>query len=303
MKVKCNTNQYISSINPFSFNHVQNKHRMFPVKAALVGLVGIFSISISPLRGGNYIYDEASERIESFADYKKENNLIGKDVFYNADTLQTEDIKLASAPNIGHQNEQYLIKSFQEKGIEPKANIFSLNYLKTLNLDDWIKQNKEQLIGSCCFTKKGNDLFADIISNFTTGSSLPNEFIPAHIGSIFEKDGELKVLNIVAPKASTISLKEYISNYKGKFLLYLRDYKINTKEFSTQMEKYIGMEYSYLSAIQTLFRNLNIKEGIHCSEAQVLEMQRQGLLKGVDANKITPTTLLRVLMNEKFIVK
>lgn len=301
MKISYSPIQYDN--NNYSFGQSLTTHRKMQARAALLGLVGLLGMSCAPLRGGNYIYDEASERIESFADYKKENNLIGKDVFYNADTLQTEDIKLASAPNIGHQNEQYLIKSFQEKGIEPKANIFSLNYLKTLNLDDWIKQNKEQLIGSCCFTKKGNDLFADIIANFTTGSSLPNEFIPAHIGSIFEKNGELRVLNIVAPKASTISLKEYISNYKGKFLLYLRDYKINTDEFSKQMQKYEGMEYSYLSAIQTLFRNFNIKEGIHCSEAQVLAMQRQGLLKGVDANKITPTTLLRVLMNEKFIVK
>lgn len=283
-----------------SFKQAPHQYRKNQAKAVVLGIISLLGASCAEIRGGNFIYDDKNTRIASFASYKAENNLIGEDTFYNADTLEIENLKVTPDKKIIPAEDKYILEYFKKNDIATKPNVFSINYLKSLNLDKWLSENKKQLIGSCIFTRRDDNIMANIIANFTKGSSYENEFVPSHIGTIFEKDGELKVLNILAPKTTVSNLRDILNTYKGKLVLCLRDFHINTENFSNAIAKYEGMEYGFLSAFQTIFENIEIKEGLHCSEVHLLELQKEGLFKGINANKITPNTLLRLLVNEKF---
>lgn len=283
-----------------SFKQLPHQYKKSQAKAIALGVISLLGASCAGLKGGNFVYDDKNTRIASFASYKAEYNLIGEDTFYNADSLEIENIKVTPNEKVIPTKDKYILEYFKKSDIATKPNIFSINYLKSINLNKWMDENKKQLIGSCIFTKKDNNIISNIIAGMTKGSSYENEFIPSHVGTIFEKDGELKVLNVLAPKATVSDLRDIINTYKGKLVLCLRNFNINTERFSNEIAKYEGIKYGFLSAFQTIFEKIEIKEGFHCSEVHFLELQKEGLFKGINANKITPNTLLRLLVNENF---
>lgn len=299
MKISYSQSGYNSNTNnTYSFK-AANKYRFNQFKAAALGAVSLLGVSCATISGGNFIYDSQTNKIVQFKDYKGKYHIEGEDTFYNADTLRTEDLEIKPNLKILPTKDAYVLEYFKKSGLEIKPNIFSINYLRSTDLDKLIDENKERLVGSCLFTKRENKAVSDLIVDLTRGSLFKNEFVPSHVSTIFEKDGVLKVLNLAAPKAIVSNLKDTLKDYKGKLVLYLRDYDIDPKRFSESIAKYEGVEYSNLSAIQTLF-NIEFKEGLHCSEVHLLEMQKEGLLKSLNANKITPNTLLRLLINERF---
>lgn len=301
MKTTFNTDKNIN--NYYSVPHKYKPKKLGYTKAVLLSMVSLLGTSCSTLAGGNFIFDENNNKIERFTDYQKENHLSGKDTYYNADTLQMEDLVPnldANRSKILPTKDKYILEYFAKEGLQIQPNIYSKNYLNSVNLDNWIAENQEKLVGSCIFTQKDDEL-SKLIVAFTTGSSYKNEFVPSHTATIFEKNGEMKILNILAPKATVSSLKDFLKNFKGRYILYLRDYNINPERFSESVASYEGMKYGFLSAMQSvLIKGIEFKKGYHCSEVQVLEMQKEGLLKGIDANKITPNTLMHLLINERF---
>ncbi len=269
-------------------------------KAAFIGAVSLIGTSCATLNGGNFIFNENSNAIENFSDYKEKNNLKGNDVFYNADTLTTENITIPNSNTKIAAKSDYLLETFEKDDLAQIDNIYSKNYFKNIDLNKWISDNKEKLVGSCVFIKNKSDILSVLISKLTRGTCIQDQFIPSHIGTIFEKDGNIKILNMVIPKAKVENLEDYLNNPKNNFILYLRDYNINNENFSKSIESYEGMSYGYLSAFQTLFKKVEFEKGLHCSEIHIIEMQKEGYFKGVNANKITPNTLLHLLINERY---
>lgn len=291
----------LSPANNIQTINIINNRRKAKANAAILGVMSIVTASCSTIRGGNFIFDEAKDKIEPFQDYKTLRNIKGKDVFYDADSLKTEPLSKGDIDKrILPTKNNHCLEFFQKDGEEIKPNIFGKSFLDSIDLDKWIEDNHERLIGSCVFTQKEKNQITKFIVKHTTGTSFKNEFVPSHVGTIFEQDGKIKILNILAPKAEVHDLKDFLRNYKGKYILYLRDYDLNTDRFSKSVASYKGISYGYLSAFQSLLKGFDFKKGYHCSEVQLIEMQKEGLFKGINANKITPNTLMHLLINNRF---
>lgn len=275
--------------------------RIIKANAAVLGVMSAIVASCSTIRGGNFVFDESTDTIERFQDYKNKRNLLGKDAFYDAANLKIETLSPSDVDKrIIPTENKYCLEFFEREGQEIKPNIFSKDYLNSINLDKWIDENHDRLIGSCIFTKKPQNIISRLIARCTTGSSFKNEFVPSHAVTIFEKDGEIKILNIISPKAVVESLKEYLEKFEGNYIIYLRDYKVDTERFSQNAASLEGTKYGFLSAAQSVFKGIEFKSRYHCSEVQMLELQKEGLFKGINANKITPNTLMHLLINERF---
>ena len=80
-------------------------------------------------------------------------------------------------------------------------------------------------------------------------------------------------------------------------MICLRDFDIDTDKFSESVKIDEGRKYGYLSAGQTVSNLINFDFGLHCSESYVQQLQKQGYFKNVDANNITPHTLLHLMTN------
>jgi hypothetical protein len=241
------------------------------LKGTALGLMTLTMATCSNIRGGNFIYNNKTNSIEHLSEFKAECGL-------NLDINDTEC----------HTNQ------FGVYGCYDKENI------NKIGIDKWIDQNKEKLDGACVFDRQ-DDSLSYLIGIFTIGNDCDNKFVPAHAAPIYkDDDGEFKLLQIEAPKVYTIPLKEYLKNDKKQSLIFLRDFEIDKERYRENVKKNIGKPYGYISAGQSVSSLINIDGGLHCSEGYVLEMQKEGLFKGVDANNITPHTLMHLLANNHY---
>ena len=164
------------------------------------------------------------------------------------------------------------------------------------DLEKWIKDNYDNLIGSTIFTKN-NSLTSKIVSwAQKIHDKSKDNFIPSHTASIVEKDGELYLFDMKPPKASIQPLFKYLYTSKDEFVLVLRNYPLDTFMFSRNLLYHVGELYPYLSAIRSVFTKRQTKWVNHCSEIYARELDRQGFKfpKGFNL-ECTPNELLNVL--------
>lgn len=282
--------------------HFAQKHKPRRASAFMLG-VSLFGIGCSTFRGGNYTFNETTGNIEPFKTYQERNHMPGNVTIYDAQIMQTRDSLMpVNGKKVLPPDKKYLVQYYEDPNRTKLPNVFSKDYLKSVNLDNWLKTNHEKLIGSVVFVREDNNIVSSIINTLSKGSSLKNEFIPAHTAVIFEKDGELKIIDVVSPKAQVKNLKDYLTLEKGKddskYIICLRDYEVDTKALSKSAASFEGKKYSLYSAFQSIFKKIDKEKGIHCSEVSVILLQEQGLFKTINSNKITPNTLLHLLINE-----
>lgn len=271
--------------------------------AAILGVMSLLGASCATTRGGNFTYNDYTGELEDFRTYKEANQMPGKITIYDAGTLQSKDSLMpVTGKKVLPADKKYLIQYYEDPNRTKLPNIFSKDYLRSINLDDWLKSNHERLIGSVIFVREDNNIVSSIIHTLSKGSSYKNEFVPAHTAVIFEKEGELKIIDIVSPKAKIKDLKDYLTKEKGKenskYIIYLRDYDIDTQALSKSAAAFEGRKYSFYSAFQSILKKTDNEKGIHCSEVSTILLQEQGLFKTINPNKITPKTLLQLLANE-----
>lgn len=234
------------------------------LKGSILGLLTLTAATCSNIRGGNFVYNDETERIERF------------DETHKLDIVDTEFCS----------TNKYNLK-----------NCFDKDYLKSIDIDKWVENNKEVLVGSCLFDTNSSPM-SKIIRIFTNQSDC--EYVPTHAASIYEDDnGQIKVMQIKPPKVVVEDLASYLKNTKNDYVIYLRDFNIDKKTFSESVKKDEGRIYGYLSAAQSVSDLINFDFGLHCSESYIQQLQKQGMFKNVDANNITPHTLFHMLINMK----
>ena len=233
-----------------------------------IAATAALATSCATLRGGNFIYNEATDRVERMEDFEVENNV--------------EKVECKT----------------NKHGI---PNCYDKEYINKIGVDNWIEQNKDKLNGSCMFDRQ-DDFLTKVIAHFTKGD-IPCEdgYIPVHAAPIFkDEDGVFKILQVEAPKVYVIDLKDYLKLERKDSLFYIRDFDINDERYVQNVKQHIGKPYGFLSAIQSASDVINVTKGIHCSEIYAQEIQKEGILKTIDPNKITPHTLLHLMANNHF---
>ncbi|MBR1753731.1 hypothetical protein IJ732_02755 [bacterium] len=260
LKVLDNADTFVSS-NKRNF---KNK----AVKSMLVGLAALVASSCATIRGGDFIYDEETERIEDVKDFKKKYN-----ISTDGEEIMTNDYNLYSC----HDR----------------------RYIEQYGIDKWIDDNADKLTGSCIFDKDDSKI-SKTIRKYTNTSKCNYEHIPSHAAPIYKDvDGTFKRLQVDdQPCTHSEDLKTYLKTTKRNYIIFMRDFDIDEEKFSKNMVNFIGEPYGYISAIQTVFPLIDIDGGLHCSESYVKGIQDQGVFEKVNANKITPHTLLHLLINK-----
>ena len=162
-------------------------------------------------------------------------------------------------------------------------------------LNVWISYHKDKLIGSAIFTAN-ETLCSKIVSWVSAwrGKAKEKDFIPSHVGSIIQSDGNIFVFNMAPPRASMTPLANYLLYTKDDYKLVLRDFELNTIWFSADIAFHIGEFYPYLSAIRSVLTKRDTRFVSHCSELHCRMLQRQDLLKGFNP-ECTPLELYEVL--------
>lgn len=176
--------------------------------------------------------------------------------------------------------------------------VFYKSFFKTKTRDQikcWLKDNKNQLVGSAIFTRS-NNIGAKVVG-WAEGWTCPDKkgFIPSHTGSIIEKDGELLIFDMKPPKASTQPLERYLWLTKEDFIIILRDFGLDTRMFCSNMLYHVGQSYPYMSAIRSVFSKRPTQWQCHCSELHCRQLQLQGLFKELNP-EITPDELLHAML-------
>ena len=161
------------------------------------------------------------------------------------------------------------------------------------DINTWITLYRKRLIGSAVFTKN-NSLTSKIVSWAENWGKKKESFIPSHTGSIVEKNKSLYIFNMCPPKAYIQPLSNYLLTSKDTYAIVLRDFNLSTKMFSANILYHLGEFYPFLSAIRSVFTKRRSKWRNHCSELHLLELQKQGLFKGLNP-EITPYELYKVL--------
>lgn len=160
-------------------------------------------------------------------------------------------------------------------------------------LEKWIKLNYKRLIGSALFTAN-NTIGSKIVRWAESWTNKKSGFKPSHTGSIIEIKGKLYVFDMKPPRAKTTTLLDYLLNTKDKFALVMRDFELDGKMFSLNLEEHIGESYPYLSAIRSVFTKRQSKWRRHCSEMHLRELQKQGVYTELNP-EITPDELFEVM--------
>lgn len=161
----------------------------------------------------------------------------------------------------------------------------------------WIAYHKDKLIGSALFTAN-ETLCSKIVSwasSWGKGKEEKKGFIPSHVGSIIESDGNIFVFNMAPPRATMTPLSNFLLYTKDDYKLVMRDFELNTIWFSADIAFHIGEFYPYLSAIRSVFTKRNTRFVSHCSELHARMLQRQNLLKGFNP-ECTPLELYEELI-------
>lgn len=181
------------------------------------------------------------------------------------------------------------------------AEVYTKDFFRKMlksDLEKWIKDNYDNLIGSAIFTKS-NSLTSNIVSwAQKIHDKDKSKFIPSHTGSIVEKNGYLYIFDMKPLRASIQPLLFYLYSSKEDFVLVLRNYPLDTFMFSQNLLYHVGELYPYLSAIRSVFTKRQTKWVSHCSEIFARELDRQGFKfpKGFNL-ECTPNELLNVLKN------
>lgn len=161
-------------------------------------------------------------------------------------------------------------------------------------LTTWIAIYKNRLIGSAIFTSN-NTLISKLVSWASSWRQKEKqEFIPSHVGSIIEQNGNLYVFNMTPPRATMTPLANFLKYTNDDYKLVLRDFDLNTIWFSADIAYHLNEFYPYLSAIRSVFTKWQSKWRNHCSELHARILQRQGLLEGFNP-ECTPLELFEVL--------
>ena len=168
--------------------------------------------------------------------------------------------------------------------------------LSEKDVDEFMKLNKNKLIGSSIFTSN-NSIISKIVRFVEKKKLNRGGFIPSHTGSIIEYNNNIYVFDMKPLRASITLLKNYLLNTKDDFCIVIRDYDLDGKMFSANVAYHIGEFYPFLSAISSVFSKRNTKYRTHCSELHLRELQKQGLFLDINA-EITPLELLDVLTNK-----
>lgn len=171
------------------------------------------------------------------------------------------------------------------------------DYFKKMSFDEiekWIDENKKQLIGSAIFTK--NKSITSKIVRWAEGFKCKQKgFIPSHTGAIIEYLGDLYIFDVKPMRSKVQLLKDYLLYTNEDYILYLRDFELDTKMFSLNCIYHIGDFYPFMSAIRSVFTKRQTKNAQHCSEFVLREWQKQGLFRDVNA-EISPDELLHLLV-------
>ena len=179
-------------------------------------------------------------------------------------------------------------------------NIYDKNFFRMMlreELKEWIKNNYTNLIGSAIFTKN-NSLTSKIVSwAEKIHDKSKSNFIPSHTASIVEKDGELYLFDMKPPKATIQPLFNYLYASRDEFILFLRNFDIDTNTFNKCILFHVGEVYPYLSAIRSIFTKRQTKWKNHCSEitARILDLCGYKFPKNFNF-ECTPNELLNVFI-------
>lgn len=190
------------------------------------------------------------------------------------------------------------------------------------DIDLIIQLYKGHLNGACCFTTSHIRL-SDLISKVTSKLTKRKDFIPSHVGNIFEFNNEIYLFDIKPPRATVTPLKEYLLNTKDEYVIVIPNFQgkfnkakylthilrmINIKEFGQGKQLCGKYPYGYFSALQSGLSFLkwlpNIK--IHCSEFCAILYKEQGLFddesKKIVADNLSPVEVLDLLLKDDTIL-
>lgn len=183
---------------------------------------------------------------------------------------------------------------------------FTKEYFKNMEREKfylWVHEHKQALIGSAVFTR--NNTWGSKIVSFAQKihDKSKADFIPSHVGSIIEKDGELLLFDMKPPKASVQPLTRYLLATDDEYILVLRDFPIDTTIFSQLIIYHLGEFYAYFSAIRSVFTKRQTKYVMHCSELMARTLALVGYSFTSDFNmECTPNELLQYFRKPKQIV-
>lgn len=163
------------------------------------------------------------------------------------------------------------------------------------DINTWIIFNRKRLIGSAVFTC--NDSFTSKVVRWAEnwGKKDKEKFTPSHTGSIIEYDKKLCVFDMKPLKATITPLSNYLLYTDDIYALVLRNFKLDERMFSLNIAEHIGEFYPFMSAIRSVFTKRQSKWRTHCSELYLRELQKQGILKGLNP-EITPDELYKELI-------
>lgn len=172
----------------------------------------------------------------------------------------------------------------------------------------WVNENYYRLQGSALFTKNNSNPISKLISNFCEKScpfhNENNNFVPSHIAAIYEdvdENGEkdIYILDIKPPFSTRRKLVEYLENSSDDFLIVMRYMIIDVNQYNEYQKTRVHLKYGFLSAIQSVFKKITIKHGMHCSESYIYAYNQQGYMYDINANKSTPDNLMHYLIEKQ----
>ena len=183
---------------------------------------------------------------------------------------------------------------------------FTKDNINNIGVDDFVRNYYKELQGAAIFVKNKKSRISRIISKFCKGQIKLNflkDFVPSHIASCYkDSDEKLYILDIKPPKSSAQELENYLKNTSDDYVICLRQVKLNLDKYNKYMRERIGLHYGFISAIQSIFKRITFKHGMHCSENYIYAYNQQGYYYDINANKSTPANLLTYLVekdNEK----
>ena len=165
-------------------------------------------------------------------------------------------------------------------------------------IEMYVKIHKEKLVGSAVFVKN-TALISKAISWVCSGKAKTKDFVPSHVGSLILCGGHVYLFDMKPPKPTLTKFSDYLAESKDEYLLYMRNFSLDTEKFSLEIIKRVNNNYGYLSALQSAFKYLWWGWREHCSEIHLKALQAQGLFTEYSANATTPEDLKEILDDYK----
>lgn len=171
------------------------------------------------------------------------------------------------------------------------------------NPEKFVSHNRKKLIGGSVFTS-GSNIISRLISKFTKKGN--DDFTPSHVGQIIKINDVIYVFDMKPPVPKITEIHQWIREQKDDFKVILRPYDIDADKFSINVIKRANKRYPFWSAIQCLLKiNYELptpkdedeaiaKKAEHCSEITIVEYQKCGYFKDINANKATPESVFEL---------